>query len=378
MKICILTSVHSAFDTRIFHKQAKTLAGAGYEVTLIAQHSKDEVVNRIRIIALPKSRNRFWRMLGTWRVLRLAFKQKADVYHFHDPELLPTGVLLKLFRKGKIIYDVHENVKWDIITKTWLPKTLRRPLSLMYRLTEKFSFPLFDEIIIAEDSYIENYRNRNNISVIRNYPLLSYVGGPAEVKTSTPTLVYVGGISEPRGVLELIDSIRLLKPKYEKIVLTLVGQIYSKELDEKIRKSLKKLGLQDNVRLAGKVKHEEIYSILPRYHIGMVILYPEPNFIESLPTKLLEYMATGLPVIASNFPLWNEFVEENNCGLTVDPLNPEGIAQAVEYLIEHPNEARKMGENGRKAVIKRYNWEKESQKLIGLYENLLKRSRKKQ
>ena len=93
-KVCILTSVHTPFDTRIFHKQAKSLLKAGYDVTLIAQHDKDELVGGIRMVALPKPKNRLWRMLGTWRVFKLALKQKAEIYHFHDPELLPWGWLL--------------------------------------------------------------------------------------------------------------------------------------------------------------------------------------------------------------------------------------------------------------------------------------------
>jgi glycosyltransferase involved in cell wall biosynthesis len=378
MKICILTSVHPPFDTRIYYKQAKSLAKAGYDVTLIAQHDRDEVVEGIRVVALPRPKNRLRRMLGTtWKAFNRARKQKAGIYHFHDPELLPIGVLLKVFTRGKVIYDSHEDVRSELKTKPWLPKVARWFLSLMYRLLERLSLPFIDEIIIAEDSYIKNYKKRSNISVLRNYPVLSYVGGPAEVKASPPALVYVGGISQTRGALELIESLRLLKTKYEKVTLTLVGPIYSNSLEEKIAKLRKELGLQDNVRLAGQVKHQEIYNLLSGCNIGMAILHPEPNYIESLPTKLFEYMAVGLPVIASNFPLWKEIVEGNNCGLTVDPLKPAEIARAVEYLIEHPEEARKMGQNGQKAVMEKYNWETESRKLIELYENLTKGKRTK-
>jgi len=371
-KVCILTSVHPPFDARIFHKQAKSLVKAGYNVTLIAQHDKNEVVDGVEIVALPKPKNRLWRVLGTWRVFKLVLKQKTDVYHFHDPELLPVGVLLKFFTRRKVIYDVHENVKRDIVTKSWLPRVARKPLSLMYQLTEKLCFLFIDEIIIAEDSYIENYRRCSNILALRNYPILSYVRGSSEVKNSRPTLVYAGGISEARGVLELVESVRLLKPKHETVLLTLVGPIYPISLEEKIRKFLGQFRLQDNVCLVGKVRHEEIYNILPRCHIGIAILHPEPNYIESLPTKLFEYMAAGLPVIASNFPLWQEIVEGNNCGLTIDPLNPREIAGAVEYLIEHPDEAKRMGENGRKAVLEKYNWENESKKLLLSYHGLSK------
>ena len=344
---------------------------AGYDVTLIAQHDKDELVDGIKMVALPKPKNRLWRIIGIWRVFKLALKQKAEVYHFHDPELIPIAVLLKLFTNGKVIFDVHENVKYDILSKSWLPKGTRRLLSLTYQLTEKLSFPFIDEIIIAEDSYIKNYKNQKNILALRNYPILSFIKEVSETKNPHPTLVYVGAITEVRGVLELIEATRLLKPKYENILLTLVGRMYPVRLEEKISKLLEQFNLQQNVHLVGKVKHEEVYTILPRCHIGMAILHPTPNNIESLVTKLFEYMAVGLPVIASNFLLWKELIEGNNCGLTADPLNPEEIAKAAEYLIEYPNEARKMGKNGTKAVLEKYNWETESKKLLEIYSKLL-------
>jgi len=371
-KVCILTSVHTPFDTRIFHKQAKSLLKASYDVTLIAQHDRDELVGGIRMIALPKPKNRLWRMLGIWRVCKLAFMQKAEIYHLHDPELIPITVLLKLFTNGKVIYDVHENIKYDILSKSWLPKGTKRLFSLMYQLTEKLSFPFIDKIIIAEDSYTKNYRKQDNILALRNYPILSFLKEPSEAKNARPTLVYVGGVTEVRGVWELVESVRLLKPRYDNILLTLAGPIYPVSLEEKIGKLLEQFNLQQNVHSVGRIKHEEVYTILPRCHVGMAILHPTPNHIESLVTKLFEYMAAGLPVIASNFPLWKELIEGNNCGLNVDPLNPEEIAKAVAYLIEHPNEARKMGENGRKAVVVKYNWETESKKLIDVYENLLR------
>ncbi len=373
MKICILTSVHPPFDTRIYYKQAKSLAKAGYDVTLIAQHDRDEVVDGIRVVALPRPKNRLRRMLGTtWKAFNRARKQKAGIYHFHDPELLPIGVLLKVFSRGKVIYDIHENVRSELTTKLWLPKVARWPLSLMYRLLEQLSLPFIDEIIIAEDSYIKNYKKRQNVLAIRNYPILSLLKETADAKNSRPTIVSAGKIAEARGVFELIEAVRLLKPKYENISLKLVGQAYPPTLVGEIDNLRERLGLQDNVSLVGGVKHEEIYNIVPRCHIGVAILHPKPNYIESLPTKLFEYMATGLPVIASNFPLWKEIVEGNNYGLTVNPLDPEDIARAIEYLIEHPEEARKMGQNGKRAVMEKYNWETESQKLLDLYEKLSK------
>jgi len=370
-RVCILTSVHPVFDTRIFHKQAKSLALAGYEVTLIAQHHRDEVVEGIRILALPRPRNRLWRMLGTCRVWRLAYKQHADVYHFHDPELLPVAVLLRLCTRRKIIYDIHENVKGQILTKSWLPRILRRPLSLGYQLAERLSFPFVDWIIIAEDSYIKNYPGKWNISAVRNYPLIPITSVSRNPADTRPTLVYVGAISEGRGVLELIECMRLLKPRHHDVQLTLVGGLQLHDLSQRLTRMLDEYGLADNVHLLGRVNHERVYGIMASCSIGMVILRDEPNYRESLPTKLFEYMAVALPIVSSNFPLWKEVVEGNHCGITADPRNPGEIAKAVEYLVEHTDEAKTMGENGRRAVLEKYSWENESKKLLAIYKDLL-------
>jgi len=113
--ICILTAVHPVWDSRIFHREAKTLVRAGYEVSFIVPHDKEEIIEGVRIIPLPKPNNRFSRMTrGAWRLFRLALKEKSDIYHFHDPEIIPVGILLKLLTRSQVIYDVHENIPAQI------------------------------------------------------------------------------------------------------------------------------------------------------------------------------------------------------------------------------------------------------------------------
>ena len=377
-KVCIFTTVHPPFDTRTFHKEAKTLARAGYDVTLIVQHDRDEVVEGVKIIALSKPRNRLTRIFGlTWRAFRLALRQKADVYHFHDPELLAVGVLLKLFTRSKVIYDVHEDVPKQILNKSWLPLWTRKPLSVVYEIVERICLPFIDVIVIAEDSYIDNYRGRENVIAIRNYPFLTNLtidsadGNPGENSVQDFRVTYVGGITKLRGALELIEALRVLKEAaYQTVVLRLIGPLFPRTLERELNNLIQQYGLEKNVRIPGPVAHEKVASILARSNIGVAILHPDPNYVESLPTKLFEYMAAGLPVMASNFPLWREIVEGNNCGLCVDPLDPKATAQAIEYLLTHPEEARRMGENGRRAVEEKYNWETEGEKLLDLYKKL--------
>jgi glycosyltransferase involved in cell wall biosynthesis len=377
-KICHITTVHPPFDVRIFHKECKTLAKAGYEVYLIAQHDKDENVDGINIISLPKINSRMKRILILpIRAFFKAMKLKADVYHFHDPELLPVGVLLKIFTGRKVIYDVHENVPKQILNKSWIPLKSNKFISLIYSIIEKFSLFFIDFVIIAEDSYIENYSNIKKIEKIRNYPLLIYINNVNNNKdkfwAKKWNIIYVGGITKIRGIFEVIEAIRILnKEEHYNVLLKLIGPFYPIHLLNEVINFAREYEIMNNIEIYGEIPHDKVFNFLSNSQIGIAILHPDPNYIDSIPTKLFEYMIVGLPVIASNFPLWKEIVEGNNCGICVNPLDPKEIANAIKYLIDHPDEARAMGENGRRSVLEKYNWEKESEKLIRLYEEILK------
>lgn len=367
-KVVHLTTVHPPFDTRVFHKEAKTLARTGYEVVLIAQHDKDEVVGGVKIIALPKPRNRFARIFGlTWKAFRLALWEKADIYHFHDPELLPVGVMLKLFTQAKVIYDVHEDVPEQILTKHWLPASLRHPIASVFNVIEKFLARMLDGIVVATEGIAEKFKGLNPV-VVHNFPDLGMLPNPSPAPRDgyEKILVYVGGLSRLRGAVEMVRALEYLNPTWN-VRLDLIGRFEPPELE----RELQALPGYRRVRYLGWLQPSEAYRHLDRANIGLVCLHPEPRYVIAWPVKLFEYMAAGLPVVASNFPLWKEIVEGNNCGLCVDPLDPQAIARAIEYLITHPEEAKKMGENGCRAVEEKYNWAKEARKLLDLYEKIM-------
>ena len=373
-KVCILTSVHPVFDTRIFYKEAQTLAKAGYDVTLIVQHDKNEVIDRIKIIALSKPKNRFYRILFlTRRVYKLALEQKADIYHFHDPELLPWMVRLKNKTEAKIIYDVHEDVPQDILSKHWIPKILRNPLSKIVDFYEKKVAKRTDFIIVVNPLIKENFESRGikNIQVISNYPISEKFKEVKEIKNNyfdqkekKTRLIFVGGLSEESGIKEIVEAVEFLKGKAE---LLLVGSFEDKKLEREVKEKS-----EFGVKFIGRVPHKRVFYYLNQADIGMVCFRPLPNYINTGfgSNKLFEYMGVGLPVIVSDFPELKKIVEGNRCGICVNPLEPKEIAKAVEYLIEHPEEAKEMGENGRKAVLEKYNWENESKKLLKVYETL--------
>ncbi len=364
-----MTSVHPPFDTRIFYKECKALVEAGYAVTLIAQHEKDEVVDCIKIVILPKAKNRIHRMFGlTLKAFWFALGQKADIYHFHDPELLPVGALLKLFRNKKVIYDVHEDYRKQMLSKPYIPKIVRGEIALLVKIIEYLFSKIFDGIITATDDILMNFSYYKRAISVKNFPIVSIFAN-VKIKNNNKrnifNLVYIGGLAEIRGVTQIVRALELVDSN-EQLRLTLYGKFSPANYESKVR------GLKgfEKVEYKGWIKFYDIPILFKNFDAGIVCLHPIPNYITALPVKLFEYMAAGLPVIASNFPLYKEIIEGNRCGLTVNPVEPKEIAAAIEYLIEHPAEAKKMGENGRKAVLEKYNWEVESKKLLKLYEEL--------
>lgn len=366
-KVCILTTVHPPFDTRIFHKEAKTLVRAGYDVTLIAQHERDEVVDGVKIIALPKPRNRLSRMFSlTWRAFHKAIRQRANIYHLHDPELIPVGMLLKLQGK-RVVRDVHEDVPKQILSKDWIPRPLRRLVAGAARVAEALASWAFDGIVAATPAIAKRFPAGKTI-VVQNFPILKELVAPESTpyQNRPAKVIYVGGITAIRGIREMVQAVSLL-PESLNARLVLAGEFSPPSLEAEVR------GLSgwERVEFVGWQDRASVARLLGKARAGLVLFHPEPNHLEAQPNKLFEYMSAGLPVIASDFPLWREIVNGVGCGLLVNPLDPKAIAEAIQYLLIHPEEAEEMGRHGQQAVQERYNWDTEKEKLLSLYRRLV-------
>jgi glycosyltransferase involved in cell wall biosynthesis len=362
-KVVNITSVHPPFDTRIFYKESKSLAKAGYDVSLIAQHDRKEIVDGIRIIPLTKPRSRLERMTRTvWQVYRKALEIDADIYHFHDPELIPIGLLLK--RQGKrVIYDVHEDLPKQNLSKYYIPAVFRRPISVMVEALEAFSARRFDGVVTATPFINRRFLELGvNAVNVNNYPLASELAlAENQWEKKEKVVCYVGDITKIRGAFEMLEAIG--KTKYR---LLLAGY-FEPGLEDK----LKQLPGWRQVEALGFVGREGVRAAMARSVAGLVLLHPTINYIDALPVKMFEYMSAGLPVIASDFPLLRQIIEGVGCGLLVDPLNPKAIAEAMRWLLNHPTEAEAMGRRGRQAVEQTYNWDAEAAKIIDLYNKLI-------
>ena len=366
-RVCLLTSVHGPFDVRIFHKEAQSLARKGYSVTIVAPHSEDTQRDGVEIKAVPVPRTRSERMsLTLWRVFRSALSTNASVFHFHDPELIPVGMLLKLLGK-RVVYDVHEDVPADILDKSWIAPSLRWPIARAAAWTETLAACRFDAIVAATPRIADSFPNIKTLTV-QNFP---QVDVQLDAETTPygdrePLVSYVGGISELRGAWEMIEAMSLLSESVP-ARLQLAGFFDPPQSQQKLAS---KLGWE-RVDFLGWLSPAEVRELLGRSCLGVVVFHPIENHIMSQPNKLFEYMSAGLPVVASDFPLWRSIIEEARCGILVDPINPAAIAEAIRWLLERPAEAESMGLRGREAVRRIYNWENEEQKLVELYAQLM-------
>ena len=366
-KIVHLTSVHPPFDTRIFEKECKVLVRAGYEVALVAPHTREEAVEGIRVRGVPRSKNRLARMTHTvWRVYRAAIEEGGTLYHFHDPELIPVGILLKLSGK-RVVYDVHEDFPRDILDRHWLPPWARRSAAKATEILEALGARIFDGIVAATPVIAKRFPSAKTVTV-QNFPIPGELVPPKPPPyTGRPSLaVYVGQISAGRGVREMVRAIALAAELLG-IRLILAGTFSTPALEEEV----KRLPGWKYVDYIGWQSRKEIASLFARTRVGLVLLHPTPSHIAAQPTKLFEYMSAGLPVIASDFPLWREIIGGAGCGILVDPLDTSAIAEAIAWLTYHPQEAEAMGKCGQEAVRAKYSWATEAEKLYRLYYGVL-------
>jgi glycosyltransferase involved in cell wall biosynthesis len=177
-------------------------------------------------------------------------------------------------------------------------------------------------------------------------------------------ICYIGGISEIRGIIPLIDAMA----QCNNITLDLAGEFPDGPLKTKAKASL---GWQF-VNELGFINREKAQQIKSESIAGVVSFFPAENHINAQPNKIFEYMASGLPVIGSDFPLWRDIIEKNNCGVCVDPYSPQSIADAVIQIASDKQKALLMGKNGIDALKQKYNWNSEKKKLLALYTKLLK------
>jgi glycosyltransferase involved in cell wall biosynthesis len=358
-----MTSVHDASDVRIFQKECRSLAENGYRVSLIVPHCRSGTMDGVEIHVVPEPKSRFDRMTCTaWKVYRKAIEQDADLYHFHDPELIPAGLLLKFVGK-KVIYDAHELYALKILRKPWIPLPFRYLASQVLSLCEHISSRFFDHVVTA-DRFTANTFHSERVSVVANYPFLQPIQEHSERTAAARVGIYVGELTSDRGLNVMLEVARRLQSTgFE---LRLLGWFERPE-DEQL------VCAEPNVRYLGRQSHQTVLRELAKADLGLVLFQPVPCYYHAgeNTVKLFEYMSRGLPVVVSNFPNLKRIVESANCGLCVDAQDAKQTADTISELLDNPRLLRSLGENGRTAVLREYNWEHESRTLLRIYREIL-------
>ena len=368
MKIIHLTSVHDRYDNRILFKQCISIMKAGRDVSLIVADGRgDEIKDGVKIYDVGTSNGRLSRMVNTTqRVYKKAIENNADVYHLHDPELIPWGIILCNLKK-KVIYDMHENLPKQIRDKSWIPVLIRNVISKMIAMLERIALKKF-YVIFAELSYIKEYRWLENYEVVLNLPIYEELINLPGLSKNIFTVGYIGGVSRNRGILIAVESILQLRRKGYEIELLCVGNVSEEvESDSVFKKGI----LEGWVQSTGRLSPQEGLSLIAGCHLGIAVLRPIGNYVESYPTKMFEYMSMGIPVLASNFSLYSQIIDKYECGLCVNPEDIEAIKRALVFFYDNSDKAKEMGYRGQRAVQEKYNWEIEAKKLLAFYDQLV-------
>lgn len=366
--IHVLTVGHVRFDTRIWIKEISSLVRAGYKIRYhVADGGGDEVKSGVEIIdygAIPPGSGVVFRFKKMFQVMTQSGLKRGDWVHFHDGIFLPFALLLA-FRGCKVIYDVHEDFPRQVLNFRF-NRFIKRAMSSSLSLLEWLGSKLFFQIIAATPAIARRFP-KNKTILVQNFPLsqelVSSNRADADiVQSDRKYIAYVGGLSKHRGALEMLRALELVNQKYP-LTLLFGGEITPSSL----RAELIKSGGWKFVEELGFISREKFSEVLAKSELGLVLFHPSPNHTEAQPNKMFEYMSSGTPILASNFPMWANIVEGAGCGVLSDPLNPEDIADSITWVLEHPTESKLMGVRAREAVLKTYNWDVEKAKLLDFY-----------
>jgi glycosyltransferase involved in cell wall biosynthesis len=375
-KICVITSTHNAFDTRIFHKECYSLVKAGFAVELIAPVDEPiTMVNGICVRGFGRLKSRGARIINLWKIAFLVLKDKAAFYHVHEPELLLLLPLIRLMRpRAFFIYDVHENYADAVLSgeKHWIPSFLKPIVAGLFDIIEK-GLGRFANLIVAASPDIEKNFTRHKTISVRNFAPMHLIDAVLEKPGNSPKqdveFVYTGSLTPTRGIMEIVqamDSIPATTPVYLKVT----GWFH----DESFRKKIESQKGFSRIRFLGRLKEfEDMLKAICGARGAFMCFHADPNLDNAAErsNKLFEYMGLGIPLIISDVPGWAEIVEKYRCGVVVTALDPADIAAKMVYLASNPEIAQTMGENGRNAVLKFYSWETEGATLVNSYQKLM-------
>lgn len=377
-KICMLTNTHNPLDHRVFYKESLSLKKIGFDVAVIGVdygEAKKFVEKEIRIIQVKRLKNKVLKRLISLPFLYFEAKKiDCDIYHCHDLDAAVLGFFLKIVHKKKLVFDIHEYNSDIIAEGASIPKIFKPFVKKIIKKIDCFIAANSDFVITVDESLYKMYKkyNKNCVSIRNfiNYELIEDVEYPNNNKRKD-YIIYIGGISENRGIFQIIESIKKCKEQGITNKFLFVGGFINESEKNKIFECIENNNVKEMIKFVGKVAYEQVPLYLNQSIIGLLILQPSERYVKgSYPVKLFEYMYYKLPVIASNFKGITEIINKEKCGILINPQDTNEITKAIRKLLDFPEMTKKMGQNGKKAVIEKYNWNNESKKLEEIYKSI--------
>lgn len=357
-KVVHLTSVHDRHDVRIYDKQLMTISKV-YETKLIVADGLGYSNGDIEIIDVGKPANRFIRIFcSTWLVFLYAFKERASIYQFHDPELMAVGLLLKGLG-FKVVYDMHENTDLQILEKLWLPVWVRRPMSYSFSLFEKMCCRFYDAILVPQYKMVDKYSLEGKTVPILNFPKTRSSSSP-ELKSSRFEIIYSGSMSDARGFRNMLHTMEHLVKLDERYNLNLAGRLSSEQ-----RLQIESSIACDNIKILGYLSRDALYRVYSECSIGLILFNNVGQYGMAYALKLFEYMENSLTIILPDFGDWLDFNEKNEVGICVDTTNTAKVASEIVSLAD--DVIVNIGKKNRSLLLDKFNWDSEGNKLLDLY-----------
>jgi glycosyltransferase involved in cell wall biosynthesis len=375
VKVCIISTVHNALDSRIFYREACSLQQAGYKVTIIAIHDRPETLQGIMILPLkrlPRSR----RPLLWWKLLRLSLATKADIYHIHDPELLFVSPLIRFLTQKPVIYDVHESMADFIEIKDDLPFAIRKSLAWLFRWLEPALAHMQSGLIFADDQIANSFqRLRCPKTTLFNFPGESFFESASHSDKKPdphrPIVLYLGGLKRNRGTTLMLDAFKYVLEVVPQAQLFLVGPFAPVSLEDEMHSAITLRSMSNSVTITGAVPFDKIGDYLSQASIGWIPFSPVPKYQKNIPTKLFEYMVYSIPVVSSDLYPVRKFIENNQTGILVKADDPSDHAKAIITLLTNPSLASTLSKNGQKMVSEQYRWSAMEKRLLVFYAHVL-------
>ena len=400
VKVCMLTARHSALDDRIFYKECISLNQAGYEIIIVAPCSDDGCFTDMsgRKIRIDETNNSMPNKYGIeirgyvkkpkgWRryistvtgLIKAGLAANADIYHCHEVDAsLFAGIrikkeFMKQDRNVKLIYDSHEY--WpgafeDRFSNRLLKYIVKRFITWWEKRALKYC-----DYIITANSIVRGYflllDRFANVEVLYNCPRLELFKENTIGDKPFGIICHEGSLPFDRGLKIMVEAIRKLKQKNSSVKLLIVGDVFGDER-KWLNQKVKEYSLENNIELTGWLPYEDVGEHIQKASIGLILFQPTKvnNMLGGPPNKLFNYMRYGLPVVSADFPEMRRIINENDCGLLINPTDVDSLYDALHYLLTNPDRAEEMGKNGKKAVESLYNWKEMGKRLVRVYETL--------